>query len=305
MIPAATAVPLPERRLAPVERLHRAGSTITASFEFFPPKTPALARGLEETIDRLLPLDPTFVSVTYGAGGTTREETFDTAVALRRHGLRVAAHLTCVAHSRAEIRAIVEGYRDAGIDHILALRGDLPDGVTAPPDATLAHASDLVAELRAIGIERVAVAAFPEGHPETGFDLDAEIENLKRKEAAGATEAITQFCLENDTILRFVDRARAAGIALEIIPGILPVANVAQTRSFAAKVGASVPDWLDGLFEGLDDDPATRDLVAASVAAEQCADLAAHGLGHVHFYTLNRAPLTYAVCRLLGIRVRL
>jgi methylenetetrahydrofolate reductase (NADPH) len=158
---------------------------------------------------------------------------------------------------------------------------------------------------RNLGVSRVAVAAFPEGHPDTDYDVRAEVENLKRKEAAGATEAITQFCLENDKILRFVDRDRAAGIALEIIPGILPVANVAQTRSFAEKVGASVPDWLDGLFDGLDDDPVTRDLVAASVAAEQCADLAAHGLGHVHVYTLTRAPLPSAVCRLLGIRVRL
>lgn len=301
----SAAVPLSDRRPAPVERLHRAGAPITASFEFFPPRTPELQRGLEETIDRLLPLKPTFVSVTYGAGGTTREATFETAVALRRHGLTVAAHLTCVAHSRAEIRSIVDRYRDHGIDRILALRGDLPEGVTAPPDATMHHASDLVTEVRAAGIDHVAVAAFPEGHPETDFDIESEIENLKRKQAAGATQAILQFCLDNDTILRFVDRARSAGVDLEIVPGILPIANVAQTRTFAGKVGATVPAWLDGLFEGLDDEPATRELVAASVAAEQCADLAAHGLGHVHFYTLNRAPLTYAVCRLLGIRVRI
>lgn len=301
----SAAVPLSDRRPAPVERLHRAGAPITASFEFFPPRTPELQRGLEETIDRLLPLKPTFVSVTYGAGGTTREATFETAVALRRHGLTVSAHLTCVAHSRAEIRSIVDRYRDHGIDRILALRGDLPEGVTAPPDATMHHASDLVTEVRAAGIDHVAVAAFPEGHPETDFDIESEIENLKRKQAAGATQAILQFCLDNDTILRFVDRARSAGVDLEIVPGILPIANVAQTRTFAGKVGATVPAWLDGLFEGLDDEPATRELVAASVAAEQCADLAAHGLGHVHFYTLNRAPLTYAVCRLLGIRVRI
>jgi len=299
------AVPLTERRLAPVERLHRAGAPVTASFEFFPPRTPELARGLEETVDRLLPLGPTFVSVTYGAGGTTREETFDTVVALRRHGLRVAAHLTCVAHTRAEIREIAARYRAAGVDHILALRGDLPAGVSAPPDDGLRHAADLVRELRDCGIEQIAVAAFPEGHPETDFDVEGEIDNLLRKEAAGATQAITQFCLDNDVLLRFVDRARAAGVTLEIVPGILPVTNVAQTRSFAAKVGASVPAWLDELFEGLDDDQTTRDLVAATIAAEQCADLAAHGLGHVHFYTLNRAPLTYAVCRVLGIRVRL
>lgn len=301
----ATAVPLAERRLAPVERLHRVGAPVTASFEFFPPRTPELARGLEETVDRLLPLQPTFVSVTYGAGGTTREETFDTVVALRRHGLRVAAHLTCVAHTRAEIRDIAARYRAAGVDRILALRGDLPAGVAAPPDPELRHATDLVRELRDCGIDRVAVAAFPEGHPETGFDVELEVQNLLRKEDAGATQAITQFCLDNEVILRFVDRARAAGVTLEIVPGILPVANVAQTRAFAAKVGATIPTWLDELLGGLDDDQATRDLVAATVAAEQCADLAAHGLGHVHFYTLNRAPLTYAVCRVLGVRVRL
>ncbi len=300
-----SAVPLTQRRLAPVERLHRDGASLTASFEFFPPRTPELRSGLEETVDRLRALGPTFVSVTYGAGGTTREETFDTVIALRSLGLEVAAHLTCVGHSRAEVLANAERYRDAGVTRILALRGDLPAGAVAPPADGFAHASDLVAALRDVGIRHVAVAGFPEGHPETGFDLDREIENLKRKEAAGATQAITQFCLENDTILRYVDRARAAGIELEIVPGILPIVNAAQTRGFAEKIGATVPAWIDHVLEGLDDDPATRDLVAASVAAEQCADLAAHGLGHVHFYTLNRAPLTYAVCRILGIRVRM
>lgn len=302
-MPTDTPIPLAQRRLAPVERLHREGTPLTASFEFFPPRTPELRAGLEETVDRLIPLRPTFVSVTYGAGGTTRDETFDTIVALRSRGLAVAAHLTCVGHSRAEIRALAERYRAVGVDHILALRGDPPAGEA--PSGELAHATELVAELRDAGISQVAVAAFPEGHPESGFDLAAEIENLKRKEAAGATQAITQFCLENDTLLRYVDRARAAGVDLEIVPGILPVPNVTQTRSFATKVGATIPGWLDAMFEGLDDDPTTRDLVAASIAAEQCADLAAHGLGHVHFYTLNRAPLTYAVCRTLGIRVRL
>ena len=298
-------ISLVERRLAPVERLNRTGSPISASFEFFPPRTPELALRLDQTIDRLLPLQPTFVSVTYGAGGSTREATFDTIIALRRRGLRVAAHLTCVGQGRAEIRDFAARYREAGVDHILAVRGDLPAGTDATEKERLHHATDLVTELRDAGIAKIAVAAFPEGHPETAFDLDREIENLKRKEAAGATQAITQFCLENDTILRYVDHARTAGITLEIVPGILPVTNVAQTRAFANKVGASVPTWLDQLFEGLDDDPTTRDLVAATIAAEQCADLASHGLGHVHFYTLNRAPLTYAVCHILGIRVSL
>jgi methylenetetrahydrofolate reductase (NADPH) len=227
----------------------------------------------------------------------------DTIVALRSRGLTVAAHLTCVGHSRSEIQELADRYRDVGVDHILALRGDPPAGEL--PTGELAHATELVTALRDAGIGRVAVAAFPEGHPESGFDVAAEIENLKRKEAAGATQAITQFCLENDTVLRFVDRARTAGIDLEIVPGILPVSNVTQTRKFATTVGATIPAWLDELFEGLDDDPTTRDLVAASIASEQCADLAAHGLNHVHFYTLNRAQLTYAVCRTLGIRVRL
>ncbi len=300
-----TRIPLTERRLAPVERLHRAGAAVTASFEFFPPRTPELARGLEETVDRLRPLHPTFVSVTYGAGGTTRDETLDTVIALSRLGLRVAAHLTCVGHTRGEVRDIAARYLDHGVDRILALRGDLPADYGSPPTDGLDHAADLVHELRDCGVPHVAVAAFPEGHPESGFDIEREIENLLRKEAAGATQAITQFCLDNEAILRFHDRARRAGVTLEIVPGILPVANVAQTRAFAIKVGASIPDWLDRLYDGLDDEQPTRDLVAAALAAEQCADLAAHGLGHVHFYTLNRAPLTYAVCRVLGMRVRL
>ncbi len=206
MKPIANPTPLEHRRLAPVERLHRSAAGLTASFEFFPPRTPALRAGLEETIDRLIPLRPTFVSVTYGAGGTTRSETFDTIIALRSRGLDVAAHLTCIGHTRAEIRELAERYRDAGINRIVALRGDPPAGEA--PTGEMAHATDLVSELREAGVEHVTVAAFPEGHPETNFDLDLEIENLKRKEAAGASQAITQFCLENDVLLRYVDRAR-------------------------------------------------------------------------------------------------
>ena len=297
-------VSLTERRLAPVEQLHRAGTQITASFEFFPPRTPELRAGLEETVDRLRAVGPSFVSVTYGAGGTTRDETFDTVIALHSTGLRVAAHLTCVGHTRGEVLELATRYRDAGVDRILALRGDLPSGAGAPPSEGFRHASDLVAALRDLGIPHVAVAAFPEGHPDTDFSIEREIENLKRKEACGATHAITQFCMTNDAILAYVDRARAAGVTMEIIPGVLPVVNAAQARAFAEKVGASMPRWIDDMLEGLDDDPTTRDLVAASIAAEQCADLATHGLNHVHFYTLNRAPLTYAICRILGVKVR-
>jgi methylenetetrahydrofolate reductase (NADPH) len=299
MSPSAVTIPYADRRLAPVERVNREAVAVAASFEFFPPKTDELARALEDTADRLRPLDPAFVSVTYGAGGSTRERTHETVIDLARRGFRVAAHLTCVGQSAADVRAIVKRYRHAGVRHVVALRGDLPGqgGV----GGSLPHAADLVRVVRRCEIEQVTVGAFPEGHPESGFSLTAEIENLKRKVDAGATDAITQFTFDNAVYLRFLDRARAAGIEIPIVPGILPITNVAQTRRFAAQVGASVPPWLDGLFAGLDDDPATRDLVAASVAAEQCADLATHGIRHVHFYTLNRAALTYAVCRLLGI----
>jgi methylenetetrahydrofolate reductase (NADPH) len=292
-------VPTADRRLAPVERVNREAVALEASFEFFPPKTEELAATLEATAARLRSLDPSFVSVTYGAGGSTRERTHETVIDLARRGFQVAAHLTCVGHSAAEIRAIARRYRLAGIRHIVALRGDLPGG--DPSKGGLGHASDLVRLLRDCGITEISVAAFPEGHPETGFSVATDIENLKRKVDAGATRAITQFVLDNDVYLRYLDQARAAGIEIPIVPGILPITNVAQTRRFAAQVGATVPAWLDAMFEGLDDDPATRELVAASVAAEQCADLATHGVRHVHFYTLNRAALSYAVCRLLGI----
>ncbi len=237
--------------------------------------------------------------MTYGAAGTTRTETLDAVVALQRRGFRVAAHLTCVAHARAELLELARRYRRLGVSRIVALRGDLPPAGARPARA-LPHAADLVRLLRDEGIAEVLVAAFPEGHPESGFDLRREIENLKRKEAAGATGAITQFAFDNEVLLRYVDRARAAGVTIPITPGILPVTNVEQTRRFAQSVGASVPRWLERVLDGLDDDPATRDLVAAAIVAEQCADLATHGIDHVHFYTLNRASLTYAVCRLLG-----
>jgi methylenetetrahydrofolate reductase (NADPH) len=289
------------RRLAPLERVNRQGLAVAASFEFFPPRTPELLERLEDTAARLRPLNPAFVSVTYGAGGSTRERTHETVLRLAKRGFAVAAHLTCVAHSPHDLLAIAHRYRLGGISHVVALRGDLPSGDDPLPERRLEYASQLVALLRDAGIPEVSVACFPEGHPDSRFDIGAEIENLKRKQAAGATRAITQFVLDNATYLRFVERAQRAGVSIPIVPGILPITNVEQTRSFAQKVGATVPRWLDAVFDGLDEDPQTRELVAASVAAEQCADLATHGVEHVHFYTLNRASLTLAVCRLIGI----
>ena len=291
---------LADRRLPPIERLHHDGLKIGASFEFFPPKTPELEARLQETAELLRPLEPEFVSVTFGAGGSTRERTVETVIDLTRRGFKTAAHLTCVGSSRDEIRELARVYREAGVSHVVALRGDLPPGV-APGSTEVAHASDLVALLRESGFDEISVAAFPEGHPESDFSMRREIENLKRKEDAGATRAITQFIFDNALYLRYLDSATAAGIAMPIIPGILPITELPVVRSFAARVGASVPHWLDPLFEGLDDDLPARELVSASLASEQCADLAAHGVRHVHFYTLNRANLTRAVCRLLRV----
>lgn len=291
---------LVDRRLPPIERLHHDGLRIGASFEFFPPKTPELQARLHDTAELLLPLQPEFVSVTFGAGGSTRERTVETVIDLARRGFETAAHLTCVGSSIAEIAALADGYLEAGITHVVALRGDLPPGVE-PGSTELPHASDLVALLRERGFTEISVAAFPEGHPESDFSQTREIENLKRKEAAGATRAITQFVFDNAVYLRFADRAAAAGVQIPIIPGILPITELPVVRSFAERVGASVPLWLDPLYEGLDDDQPARELVSASLASEQCADLATHGVRHVHFYTLNRANLTRAVCRLLRV----
>jgi methylenetetrahydrofolate reductase (NADPH) len=296
-------VPLTERRLPPIERLHHEGLQIEASFEFFPPKTPELAARLQETVNQLRPIDPHFVSVTFGAGGTTRERTFETVVDLQQRGYRAAAHLTCVGSTRDEVVELAERYREAGITHVVALRGDWPGGEAAPNGTAVPHASDLVRILRDLGFDEVSVAAFPEGHPESDFSLRREIENLKRKQDAGATRAITQFVFDNALYLRYVDQAVAAGVTIPIVPGLLPITDLALVRGFAARVGASVPAWLDPVFAGLDDDPAARELVSAGLAAEQAADLATHGVRHVHFYTLNRANLTRAVCRLMRIGI--
>jgi methylenetetrahydrofolate reductase (NADPH) len=277
---------------------------LKVSFEFFPPKTEAMEAQLWAAIERLAPLAPRFVSVTYGAGGSTRERTHATVERiLRETALAPAAHLTCIAATRADVDAIAQRYWDAGVRHIVALRGDPPEGAAgyiAHADG-YAHAADLVAGLRRARDFEISVAAYPETHPEAAHPR-ADLDNLKRKIDAGANRAITQFFFDTDVYLRFIDRARAAGIAVPIVPGILPVTNVAQVVRFAKLCGASVPPWLARLFEGLDDDPDTRRLVAATVAAEQCRRLQDQGVDEFHFYTLNRADLAYAICHILGLR---
>jgi methylenetetrahydrofolate reductase (NADPH) len=278
---------------------------LQVSFEFFPPKTPAMEETLWRSIERLAPLRPAFVSVTYGAGGSTRERTHATVSRiLAETGLRPAAHLTCVAASRDEVDRVVEAYGAAGVRHIVALRGDPVEGVgtryTPHPDG-YRNAADLVGGIRRHGDFEISVAAFPEKHPEsTSFAED--IDTLKRKIDAGASRAITQFFFDNDRFEAFLERVRAAGIGIPIVPGIAPVHNFRQIARFAEKAGASVPAWLAARFEGLDDDAETRQLVAAAVAAEQVLDLVDRGIGQFHFYTMNRADLVYAICHLLGLR---
>jgi methylenetetrahydrofolate reductase (NADPH) len=274
------------------------------SFEFFPPKNPAMESALWETVRTLAPLGPRFLSVTYGADGSTRERTHATVTQIATQtALPAAAHLTCVGAGRDEIGEIARNYWAAGIRHIVALRGDAPHGGGAfvPHPSGFANAAALVAGLKAIAPFEISVAAYPEGHPDSP-SLDADIDNLKAKIDAGADRAITQFFFSAETFFRFRDRAVAAGISAEIVPGILPVSNVAQTRKFAQQCGTKIPAWMDRLFEGLDDHPETRQLVAATVAAEICQKLYAGGTRHFHFYTLNRAALSHSVCYLLGKR---
>lgn len=279
---------------------------VEVSFEFFPPKTKEMERKLWESVERLAVLDPAYVSVTYGAGGSTRERTHATVLRLRNEvGLRPAAHLTCVGASRADIDEIARRYWDAGVRHLVALRGDPPDGSEryVPHPEGYAYAADLVAGLRKVADFEVSVAAYPEGHPEA-TSAEADLDNLKRKIDAGATRAITQFFFDVDVYFRFLDRARAVGIFVPIVPGILPVTSFGQVSRFAARCGASVPPWMADLFAGLDADPQTQRLVAASVAAEQCRALHAGGVNQFHFYTLNRASLSFAICHVLGVRPR-
>ena len=279
---------------------------IRVSFEFFPPKSEAMKAQLWEVVTTLAPLAPQFISVTYGAGGSTRDRTHETVARIIAEArLPAAAHLTCVDASKAQIAAVAEAYWDAGVRHIVALRGDMgePGVPFVPHPAGYANAAELVAGLKAIAPFEISVAAYPQGHPDSP-SLEADIDNLKRKLDAGANQAITQFFFEPEVFFRFRDRLAAAGIDAPVIPGILPVSNVAQTRKFAAACGATIPAWMDGLFEGLDQRPAARNLVAATIAAEFARRLYAGGVRDFHFYTLNRAELSYAICHLLGLRPR-
>ena len=277
---------------------------LEVSFEFFPPKTEEMERQLWNAVQRLGPLAPRFVSVTYGAGGSTRARTHSTVRRIRGEtALEPAAHLTCVGATRAEVDAVARDYWQTGIRHIVALRGDPPAGAGRyqPHPGGYAFAVDLVGGLKRVADFEISVAAYPEVHPEA-LSAKADLDNLKRKIDAGASRAITQFFFDVDHYLRFVERARAAGISVPIVPGILPVTNYARVVEFAAACGTGIPAWLAGLFEGLDGDPGTRQLVAATVAAEQCRALHAGGVEEFHFYTLNRADLAYAICHILGMR---
>ncbi|MQX36690.1 methylenetetrahydrofolate reductase [Roseospira navarrensis] len=277
---------------------------VKVSFEFFPPKTDKMADSLWTAVKRLESLSPAFVSVTYGAGGSTRERTHETVTRIAREtNLKAAAHLTCVDATRDEVDEVARRYWDAGIRHIVALRGDSPesDGVYRPTPGGYAFAADLVEGLKKIADFEISVAAYPEIHPEAASP-QADIDNLKRKIDAGATRAITQFFFDVDCFDRFRDRAAAAGITVPIVPGILPIANFNTAVRFAGMCGAIIPPWMHELFEGLDDDAETRKLVAAMVAAEQARALAARGAEDFHFYTLNRADLTFAICHALGVR---
>jgi methylenetetrahydrofolate reductase (NADPH) len=278
---------------------------IHVSFEFFPPKTEEMEKNLWEAIARLSPLTPDFVSVTYGAGGSTRERTHSTVRRIvTETALTPAAHLTCVAATRGEIDAVIDAYRDAGVRHIVALRGDPTGGVGekyAPHPGGYRNAADLVAGIKRIGDFEVSVSAYAEKHPDSP-SVEADIDMLKAKVDAGASRAMTQFFFENDSYFRYLDRVRARGIDIPIVPGILPVQNFKQTKNFAERCGASVPRWLAERFDGLDDDVATRKLIAAAVAAEQVLDLVERGVTDFHFYTMNRADLVYAICHLLGLR---
>ncbi len=310
-----TAVPVPRPAAGLVQdglSTKTATGSPSVSFEFFPPKTAKMEAALWQSIRRLAPIGPAFFSVTYGAGGSTRERTHATVTRLQAETrLPAAAHLTCVDATRETIDDIARHYWAGGIRHIVALRGDPPvaaDGSGGlggrgyiPTAGGYAFAADLVAGLRRIGDFEISVAAYPETHPEA-TSADADLDNLKRKVDAGASRAITQFFFDNAAYFRFLDRARAAGITVPIAPGILPITNFTKTVEFAGKCGAQVPRWFAETFVGLDSEPETRQLVAATVAARQCDELRRHGVDHFHFYTLNRAELTVAICHMLGLR---
>jgi methylenetetrahydrofolate reductase (NADPH) len=276
------------------------------SFEFSPPKTPEAEEQLWRAIRRLEPLGPEFVSVTYGAGGSTRDRTHATVKRIvEETKLKPAAHLTCVAHPRREIDEIVQNYWDAGVRHIVALRGDMPnmDGPYQPHPTGYASTPDLIEGIRKIGAFEISVSAYPERHPDSA-SLEHDIELLKRKVDAGASRALTQFGFDNDSIARFRDAAAKAGTSVPIAPGLIPTTNIKGISRMAAKAGASIPEWLTALYDGLDSDADARRIIAATVLADQVEQLRARGFNQFHFYTLNQADLTFAACRLLGIQAR-
>lgn len=296
--------------LSPLGPVARAGSNhnaVNVSFEFFPPKSDEAEANLWSAIRRLEPLNPAFVSVTYGAGGSTRERTHRTVQRIiSETTLRPAAHLTCVEATRAEVDEVIEGYKAIGVDHIVALRGDPPGGdgiggAYVPRTDGYANATELSQAINNVGGFDITVGAYPEKHPESP-SIDHDIDVLKAKVDAGATRAVSQFFFDIEAFLRFRDRVRAAGVTIPLIPGIMPVSNFKGLSRMSAACGASIPDWLAAHFDGLDDDPETRKLLAASIAAETCARLQEEGFSDFHFYTLNRAELVYAICRVLGVR---
>ncbi len=283
----------------------KTSAPIKVSFEFFPPKTAAMESSLWNCIRKLEPLSPEFVSVTYGAGGSTRERTHNTVARLiNETGLKPAAHLTCVAATKAEVDAVVRDYWGLGVRHIVALRGDPPEGqghAYVPHPGGYSNGAGLTAGIKSVAGFEVSVSAYPEKHPESPT-VEADLDMLAAKVDAGANRAITQFFFDNDHYWRYLDRVRARGINIPIIPGQIPIHNFKQVASFAARCGASVPASLAARFEGLAGDPETAQLIAATVAAEQVMDLVAGGVTEFHFYTLNRASLVYAICHLLGLR---
>ena len=294
--------------LSPLGSIARAGGRnrdVRVSFEFFPPKTPESELTLWAAIGRLAPLNPAFVSVTYGAGGSTRERTHRTVRRLiEETTLKPAAHLTCVDASRAEVDEVAREYWNLGVRHLVALRGDPPSGYGGgytPHRDGYANATELTAGLAKIAPFEISVGAYPEKHPESP-SMEHDISVLKAKVEAGATRAISQFFFDFDAFLRFRDRVSAAGVAAPIVPGIMPVTNFKGLKRMAEACRTAVPAWMANLFEGLDDDPETRRLIAGAVAAETCARLEEEGISDFHFYTLNRADLVYAICRVLGLR---
>jgi methylenetetrahydrofolate reductase (NADPH) len=291
--------------LAPIARsLAGGGQNLNVSFEFFPPKTEEMEATLWDSIRRLAPLNPSFVSVTYGAGGSTRERTHRTVKRiLDETRLKPAAHLTCVDASRDEVDEVIRAYRDAGVRHIVALRGDPPSGFGdyTPREDGYKNATELTAAIRRIGDFEVSVGVYPEKHPQSpsqAFDLDV----LRQKVDAGATRGISQFFFEPETYLRYRDAVADAGIGIDLTPGIMPVTNFKGLRRMAAACAAHIPDWLEALFDGLDNDAETRKLLASAVAVELCLGLEREGVETFHFYTLNRADLVYAICRILGLK---